>query len=290
VRASRRMAATLIVVCLVLIGEIGALRVPIAPRRASVQLLAKKKGGGKAKGGKAKKESGFAWAANFELKPTESNELRELAEIAVSTYRTRTGKSLHRSLDRGGDVPKALWKAPVCVMIVREKADGTEIAYANPAAAEAHELPTSDGYKALMAASAVLPVTLADKKYESGYQKTLQQLGKTEDGVGAATFIVRDAERWTLEKMGVVNGKLASEPLGLVYAFSQWELADGTTCEPGGKRTAPSIDPAELIAAVDKQAARVRELKDSGLTNADAEVKDAVAELLRLKAIVPPEE
>ena len=75
----------------------------------------------------------------------------------------------------------------------------------------------------------------------------------------------------------------------MCYAWERWELADGTTCKPGGERIAPSIDPADVAAALDVQAALVRRLKEEeGLTNADAEVKVAVAELLRLKALLPP--
>ena len=77
-------------------------------------MLAKKKGGGKKGGKKNQKQSGFAWASNFELKPTESAALRELVETAVTTYKTRTGKDLHRDLltKPGADVPKAVWGCP----------------------------------------------------------------------------------------------------------------------------------------------------------------------------------
>ena len=46
-----------------------------------------------------------------------------------------------------------------------------------------------------------------------------------------------------------------------------------------------------MRAAVDAQAAEVRRLKDEeGLGNKDPQVAAAVAELLRLKALLPPEE
>ena len=50
------------------------------------------------------------------------------------------------------------------------------------------------------------------------------------------------------------------------------------------------MSPEEVIAAVDAQANEVRRLKDQGLGNKDPQVAAAVAELLRLKALLPPEE
>ena len=259
----------------------------LRPARTRIELLAKKKKGGKAKG-KKQQQSGFAWASNFELKPTESAALRELAELTVTTYRTRTGKTLHTSLDKSGvDVPKALWSAPLCVMVLRASEDGSGsvVTYANPAAVEAHGLNVGDGYKSLIEAPTPLVATLNSGKYDSGYDKKLAT------AAGDAKFTVRDAERWALEKMAVVDGKLANEPIGLAIAWERWELEDGTTCLPGGERIAPTMDPADVQAAIDAQAARVRSLKEEdGLTNADAEVKEAVSELLRLKALLPPDE
>ena len=259
----------------------------LRPARTRIELLAKKKKGGKAKG-KKQQQSGFAWASNFELKPTESAALRELAELTVTTYRTRTGKTLHTSLDKSGvDVPKALWSAPLCVMVLRASEDGSGsvVTYANPAAVEAHGLNVGDGYKSLIEAPTPLVATLNSGKYDSGYDKKLAT------AAGDAKFTVRDAERWALEKMAVIDGKLANEPIGLAIAWERWELEDGTTCLPGGERIAPTMDPADVQAAIDAQAARVRSLKEEdGLTNEDAEVKDAVSELLRLKALLTPDE
>ena len=42
--------------------------------------------------------------------------------------------------------------------------------------------------------------------------------------------------------------------------------------------------------AVDAQGLEVRRLKDEGLGNKDPQVAAAVTELLRLKALLPPEE
>ena len=257
------------------------------------KMLAKKKGG-KKKGGGGPKQSGMAWAQNFEIKPTESNELRELAETAVSTYKTRTGKVMHRIFDRGGDVPKALWTLPLCVMVVKEKEGASVVTYANQAAVEAHELPTSDGYKKVMDAPTVLPAKL-EGKFDSGYSKKIalkSEGGAADDAEAAAKKItVLDADRYALEKMAVVDGKIATERIGIVYAWEAWELEDGTTCKPGGVREAPAIDPAEVEAAVEAQGAKIRALKgEGGLTNQDPEVVEAVAELQRLKALLAAED
>ena len=63
--------------------------------------------------------------------------LRELVDVAANTYRTRTGKGFHKDVTGAGDVPKAMWAVPKCLLILREEADGVICSYANPAAAEA---------------------------------------------------------------------------------------------------------------------------------------------------------
>ena len=154
--------------------------------RCEVQMLAKKGGGKKKGGGAKKKQSGFAWASNFELKPFESTELRSLAETVVSTYQTRTGKTLHASLSGANDVPKKLWSAPIAVVVAAESTDGGGGAeavvavaegsageesavethrppvylYANLAALEAHGL--SDDYARLIGQPSELPPTSTD--------------------------------------------------------------------------------------------------------------------------------
>lgn len=259
-------------------------RTPAAPL-----LLAKKKGGGGKKGGKKQKTSGMAWAQNFELKPTEAAALRELVDVAANTYRTRTGKGFHKDVTSAGDVPKAMWAVPKCLLILREEADGVICSYANPAAAEALGHPASDGYKSLIDKPfADLTAALGgdgSKKYESGYEKKLSASG--DDGSSYKVQLLA-AERWLLEKMAVVDGKLSTEPIGLAYSWDEWQLDDGTLCKPGGVRETPSIDPEEAAAMVAAQAQAVRRLKEEdGLTNDDVEVQEAVAELKRLKALVP---
>ena len=51
-------------------------------------------------------------------------------------------------------------------------------------------------------------------------------------------------------------------------------------------RQAAEQDPAEVAAAIEAQGALIRKMKEEdGLTNDDEPVKEAVAELLRLKAL-----
>jgi len=265
-----------------------------------VRMLAKKKGGGGKKGGKQKKDSGFAWASNFELKPFESSELRALAETVVNAYQTRTGKPLDASLVGANDLPKKLWSLPVAVLVATAGVAATEAdaeaaiegeeaseqagavsvcKYVNLAALEAYGL-TGDDYSKLIGQPTELPPA-SGEKYQSGYAKKLK------GGAEAFTF---EGSRWVLEKAAVVDGKLAMESLGVAYAFEEWQIADGTICSPGGARRAPALLPEEVQGAVDAQGLEVRRLKDEGLGNKDPQVAAAVAELLRLKALLPPEE
>ena len=104
----------------------------------------------------------------------------------------------------------------------------------------------------------------------------------------AQGIALEDAQRWTLDKMAIVDGKLASSTVGVAYCFETWiHVADGFSCSPGGVRTPPALDAAEVEAAVTAQGALVRKLKEEdGLANGDPAVKAAVAELLRLKAVL----
>lgn len=245
-------------------------------------MLAAKKGGGKKKkGGSKAKQSGFAWASNFETTPVENATQRALAELVANTHRTRTGVTLHASVDLATDVPKAVWAAPIAALVLCAEDDGASVCrYANLAACEALGHPTKDGYKAVIDRPIGLAASLGgDDKYESGYTKKVARSDESR-------IELTDAKRWVLEKAAVQDGKLVSQKLGVAYVFEQWvEETDGFCCRPGGVRTAPELDPAELQASIDSQAAEVRRLKDDGLTNGDPAVKDAVAELLRLKAL-----
>ena len=271
-------------------------------RSRSTAISAKKKGG-KKKGGvpKHKQQSSFEKAANFELKPYESNAGRQLAELVVSSYGSRTGKQIHGDLDDRlqpvPDLPKALWSAPVAVMVVGvpapsappggdggdDEAAAAEAAaaaptckWANLAAVEA--LGLGKDFGKLVGAPVNLPAALGgDKPYESGYTK---KLGPEH---GAVTLL--DAARWSLDRTIIVDGALDVERVGVAYLFESWEGADGARYAPGGVVVPPALDTAGIEEAVAAQAAEVRRLKeDEGLGNKDEAVVAAVAELLRLKA------
>ena len=128
--------------------------------------------------------------------------------------------------------------------------------------------------------------------------------------MGPALELTADATtRWTLDRMELVDGALATERVGVAYAFAEWFDPSGAPDDggaadggegggagvfraPGGAtraRVAP-LTAAGMAESVAAQAAEVRRLKeDEGLANADPAVKAAVAELLRLKALLPAE-
>lgn len=278
------------------------------------QLLAKKKGGGGKKGGKGgkgkgAKQSGFAWASSFELKPFEASALREMAEQGCRTYQTRTGQPLDPVLSDAADLPKALWTLPVAFVIVGPSAQAKEASGGPPPAAppEEEEADAADApadgaavdeaaaaepvylyanlaaiealgfadWQTCIGAAAELPEDMAEK-YQSGYQKK----------VGKKKVMLLDASRWCIEKAAVQDGKLVTSRVGLCYAWREWEDAEGMICEPGGKRREPDLTPEEIEAALEAQGVEVRRLKEEeGLGNQDPQVKEAVAELLRLKAL-----
>jgi PAS domain-containing protein len=232
-----------------------------------VAVGAKAKKGKKGKKQKQPKKSGMDWARDFEVMPYDSSALRPLASDAAGAFEARTGKPLDASLAGAGDLPKALYKAPVCVMVVSDE----KIAYANDAACEF----AGKKHTELIGSATTLPATVADG-YDSSYEKKLD--GNT----------MQKAKRWAISKMAVVDGELVTEDQGVGYAFEAWVRdEDGALCRPGGVVEAPPIDPAEIQAKIDSQAAVVRDLKEEqGLGNSDPEVKAAVAELLRLKALL----
>jgi len=254
-----------------------------------------KKGGKSKKGKQPKKQSGFAWAASFENPPDQNATLMELAELMTNSYRARTGKPLHRSLDGAENLPKALWKAPVAALVIMSE-EGEEVAeegaagvvcrYANQAACEAFGFPAKDGYKSVIDQPTELAASSGADKYESGYSKKLTRSGATGEDAPSG-FQLSDAQRWRLEKASVVEGKLVMQPVGYAYAWEEWiDEVDGYVCKPGGLRAKPEISAEDLATMIEDQGAEVRRLKEEdGMTNSDPAVKAAVAELLRLKAL-----
>ena len=270
-------------------------------RTGGTRLFAKKKKAKKKD--KQQKQSGFEWAASFSLKPYEAQSTRDLVSTAVASYEGRTGKPLCEDIVGVSDIPKSLWKAPIACLIVDQTDGGgtaVEVKYANLAALETvgltadqwGQLITVPGPKAEDSESAPskmaleLPAEMKDKAYESGYQKKIQRKDKLrEDGAGHDIGIL-DAERWKLEKSALVDGAFVTVQLGVAYAWKEWVLDDTTVCAPGGKRRETgNMD--DLQEAVDQQAGLIRDLKENqGLGNKDSQVQDAVAELLRLKALL----
>jgi hypothetical protein len=282
-------------------------------------LNAKKKKGGK-KGGKSKnnsKQSGMEWAASFKLKPFEATATRDLASMAAASFEGRTGKPLCEELKGSADVPKALWNAPIAVVVVGEpeNPDGKNAdmicKYANVAALETAGLQPEQ-YERLIApsgpgseeADAVgnaiildLPTEMkGDKKYESGYKKKVlrssspekkNQDEETDGESGKDTSItIMDAHRYALEKSALIDGKFVTTTVGVAYAWESWAMGEDTLCLPGGI-TKPFLKPSEIEGAIEKQAAAIRELKEGqGLGNKDPAVVDAVSELLRLKDLL----
>jgi len=283
---------------------------------ASTECAAKKKGG-KGKKNKQPKQSGMDWAMDFKVKPYDSQTLQAIAETAVGTYQQATGKSLHATLSGAANAPKALWEAPVAVLVVSSKVDEAEYAeqaegplveYANAAALEALGIAAPeekfDDVVGQRIPGLALPVSLpSDKRYESGYSKKMLKSQGGEGG-GARSVTLERAERWLLTKAAIVDGQLAVESVGVAYAFEEWfEDADGgaaadsddegdgsgalsvTVRKPGGV-VEVRYRAEGVAAAVEAAAATVRSLKEEqGLGNSDPEVKAAVAELLRLKDI-----
>lgn len=227
------------------------------PRVASSARLAKAK---KKKKEKKPKFNLNEWAANLVVMPYDSTPLRKLVEVAAATYGARCGRPLVASPT---NVPKDVWAAPQAILVVNE----ATVLYANAAACEAFNTT----HDALINTTTTLPSDIP-KPFESGYEKKVGDV------------FVKDARRWTISQMEIVDGSLVETMVGVGYAFPKWIVGD-FLCEPGGVRQ-EIISAADLEARVDEQANFVRNLKEvQGKTNKDPAVVEAVAELLRLKGL-----
>mmetsp|Transcript_59543 Transcript_59543/g.119522 ORF Transcript_59543/g.119522 Transcript_59543/m.119522 type:complete len:319 (+) Transcript_59543:153-1109(+) len=288
------------------------------PDRTLAKALAKKKQ-------KQQKKSGMAWALDFDVKPYESAKLRSMAELVCNSYRTITGNLLDPSLvsAMGLLLPKALWDAPVACIIVSEKETvspedenvGTKVLYANLAALESLGVTNGEADHSLVIGQDCSKLRLSlpgsmpagGKKFESNYNKKLPKVKGTapQDADSDNSISVLAAERWALEEASFVDGSLRMTPVGVVYAYRSWtQTESGVKCMPGGITSVAADTAQELIEAIEKQAFLVRNLKTTGvasglasdgggdgkgLPNSSPEVKVAVAELLRLKAELPPD-
>jgi len=270
-------------------------------------LYAKKK---KVKKNKSKnKESGFAWANGFSLKPFESDALRDLASTACASFEGRTGKPLTEDLRASTDIPKTLWNAPVACVIIGDEGSSSVntdgmIWYANVAALETVGLqpdqfdqllatkdPASGEWKLSESVqkSMDLPSSMkGDKTYESGYKKKIVRGGDAVTGAGtsAVDISIENGQRWRLEKSSLIDGKFVTETIGVAYAWNSWLEGEDIICSPGGIReTNINID--DIKEKIKSQSEIIRELKEvQGFANKNPEVVDAVQELLRLKALL----
>jgi hypothetical protein len=259
------------------------------------------------------KQSGFAWASSFTLKPYEAPSTRELVATAAASFQSRTGKPICDEIVGVADIPKAFWRAPVACVIVKpikskdnEEEEGVRVLYANVAALETVGL-TADQWDQLIlnpelkkidessSSSSTrlvldLPTTM-EKAYESGYQKKILRKVRSDNGQPSEQqhkhdIGLKDGQRWKLERSALFDGKFVTTELGIAYAWQEWILDDTTICGLGGKRR-ELITVDGLKQAIENQAAQVRSLKeDQGLTNNDPKVKNAVSELLRLKGLL----
>ena len=271
------------------------------PGRVESKLFAKKKKKGKKKGGGNKKQSGFEWAQTFTLKPFEAKATRDLVSVACASFEGRTGKPLFKELKESADLPKALWKGPVACLVVGTADEGEGdsgqmvVKYANVAALETVGL-RHDEYERLISPSdqggdakqsdsesdiisVDLPAEMkGDKRYEGGYQKKILRGDGDEDD----DITILNAQRWALEKSALIDGKFVTETIGVAYAWNEWSIGEDTLRQPGGV-TKSLIKPEDVEGAIEKQGDLIRGLKETGLGNQDPEIKEAVAELLRLK-------
>ena len=173
-----------------------------------------------------------------------------------------------------------MWNAPIACVITGRAGDensdpaASQVVYANVAALEAHGLAAT-AYDDLIGSNTLLPAEMGgDVKFDSTYGKKLKAASSDD-----FTF---EGTRWLIEKMAVIDGKVAMQRLGVAYMWEEWELDDGVTCAPGGVRRAPEMSETELEAAIEAQGAAIRSLKeDEGMGNQDPPVVEAVIELKR---------
>ena len=109
--------------------------------------------------------------------------------------------------------------------------------------------------------------------FESGYTKKLCH--------GSHQLTLRAATRWQ------IGGSTDKANLRTAYAFTHWELANGTLCGPAGLKLRPPLTAdakAILEAAASAAAAELRRLKqEEGRGNTDAHVLAGVTEMRRLR-------
>jgi hypothetical protein len=136
-----------------------------------------------------------------------------------------------------------------------------------------------------------LPTTMTgDKQFQKEYSKKI--IKGVKDNKDDQDITIVDAQRWAIERSSFLGGKFVSTTMGVAYVWNEWRLGDSVVASPGGVRKEYVVQesPGSLREQIDAQGAAIRALKDGeqgqGLGNQDPQVKSAVAELLRLKALL----
>lgn len=177
------------------------------------------------------------------------------------------------------------------------------VKYANKAALETVGLPPDEYERLLTGADGAaptvqngkhviainLPTTMTgDKKFQTKYAKKIIKGDKDKDDDNDIKII--EAQRWVIERSSFLGGKFVSTTMGVAYAWNEWMIGDSVVASPGGVRREPVVveTSSSLQEQIDAQGAAIRELKqgEQGLGNKDPQVKNAVAELLRLKSLL----
>lgn len=245
---------------------------------SKTQRKAEKKAIKNSQRGEASREELRLAFRNGKVLPYEFEETRSIAKRLVESFRDMSGTPLFPALFGASNIPRSLWEAPVACIVVCDgsnsidSAEGgsSECVYANLLAVELHGAAS---FAELIGSAHMLPSSLGVKMFESGYCKKIRH--------GSHQLTLRAANRWQLEIDETAR-------TGVAYAFTKWELDDGTLCGPAGLRLALplSLEAKEQIeVSVGAVAMEIRRLKEcEGRGNKDALVLTRVSEMKRLRS------
>lgn len=249
-----------------------------------------KKGGGK-KGGGKKKVPGSLMDIAKKKEPFEDVTVVMQNLLMVESFRRNVGRPLMENVEIN-EAAKAIFQADF-VMITCDRGLSAEpkIVYVN---AEGLKLLDKTWEEVIDSpASSILKLEELSDAQEKGALDGY--CGPVETAAGSVA--VKDATVWTVESPAIVGGEEGADDveasktsrgkiMGQGIVFKEWTLPDGTAGGVGIVNVAPpSIeDIQQAEQAVTDQGEVVRSLKESGLTNQDGEVMDAVEELLQRKA------
>ncbi|KAJ1457981.1 hypothetical protein M885DRAFT_562459 [Pelagophyceae sp. CCMP2097] len=229
--------------------------------------------------------------------PWQVEATRSLSEMVVSSHASQhpEGHALHASIYGNDDfeISKLLYAAPVAVAVVDSN---DKLVYANELFCVGL---MRSSYRALIDDNAAteLPFTADAATVESVRDDIFLALPEADSASGPQPE--EDARlvevlRWTFSTVAEERFAASEERFDKAYAkartltayvIHKWAFADGT--EMPAEAVIEEIDETEVLQMIDDQALFVRRLKDDrGLKNKDPEVLAAVAELLRLKALL----